>query len=68
MFMDVAGVWSDEIIGLVILLLALFILCTCLILVVKILNSVFKGHIALLMKKFVNANFPGNLLAFLRKF
>ena len=60
MFMNVAGVWSDWVIGLILLLIALFILCTCLVLIVKILNDIFKGHIAVVLKKFINSDFPGN--------
>jgi len=59
--MNVAGKWDDWVIGLVLLLIALFVLCTCLVLIVKILNSIFKGHIAVLLKRFVNADFPGNI-------
>lgn len=59
MFMDVAGVWQDWIIGLILLFIALFILCTCLVLIVKILASIFKGPIAVILKKFVNADIPG---------
>lgn len=57
--MDVAGVWKDWQIGLILLAIALLILCVCLVLIVKILNSIFKGHIAVVLKKFVNADFPG---------
>ena len=59
MFMKVAGVWADWVIGLILLFIALFVLCTCLVLIVKILNSIFKGHIAVILKKFINADFPG---------
>ncbi|XP_064651218.1 sodium-dependent phosphate transport protein 2B-like [Lineus longissimus] len=61
MFMDVAGVWSDEVIGAILLVLALLVLCSCLVIVVKILNSILKGSIANALKKFVNADLPGKL-------
>lgn len=64
--MNVAGIgddkWEDWVIGLILLFIALFVLCSCLILIVKILNNIFKGHIAVILKKFVNADFPGKLL------
>ena len=59
--MNVAGRWKDWVIGLILLFIALAILCTCLILIVKILNSMFKGHIAVVLKRFVYADFPGNI-------
>ena len=60
MFMNVAGVWEDWVIGLILLVITMVILCTCLVLIVKILNSIFSGHVAVLLKKFVNSDFPGN--------
>ncbi|XP_067930144.1 sodium-dependent phosphate transport protein 2B-like [Watersipora subatra] len=59
LFMNVAGKWDDWIIGLILLLVTLFILCSCLVLIVKLLNSIFAGHVAVLLKKFVNSDFPG---------
>ncbi|XP_064651076.1 sodium-dependent phosphate transport protein 2B-like isoform X2 [Lineus longissimus] len=61
MFMNVAGVWSDEAIGAILLFIALFILCACLVLIVKLLNSLLRGSIAKALKKFVNSDFPGKL-------
>lgn len=59
MFMKVAGIWEDWVIGLILLFFALFILCVCLVLIVKLLNSIFKGPIAVILKKFVNSDLPG---------
>ena len=46
------------------LVFALVLLCVCLVLVVKILNSLMKGKVSVLIKKFVNADFPGKLAYF----
>ena len=59
MFMNVAGHWKDWVIGLILPFIALAILITCLILMFKILNDMFKGHMAIVLKKFINADFPG---------
>ncbi|XP_075042194.1 sodium-dependent phosphate transport protein 2C [Mixophyes fleayi] len=49
---------SDIAVGLILLTASLLVLCTCLILIVKLLNSVLKGHIAHVIKKIINADFP----------
>ena len=59
MFMNVAGRWKDWAIGLILLFIALTVLITCLILMFKILNDMFKGSMAIVLKKFINADFPG---------
>ncbi|XP_074652262.1 sodium-dependent phosphate transport protein 2B-like isoform X1 [Tubulanus polymorphus] len=59
MFMNVAGIWDDNIIGAILLVISLFLLCLCLVLIVKTLNALLKGRIAIALKKFVNADFPG---------
>ncbi|XP_074652263.1 sodium-dependent phosphate transport protein 2B-like isoform X2 [Tubulanus polymorphus] len=59
MFMNVAGIWDDNIIGAILLVISLFLLCLCLVLIVKTLNALLKGRIAIVLKKFVNADFPG---------
>lgn len=51
--------WPDWAIGLVLLILSLIVLCFCLILLVKILQSLLKGAVRNLIFKMVNANFPG---------
>nr|DBA21225.1 TPA: hypothetical protein GDO54_017903 [Pyxicephalus adspersus] len=48
----------DIAVGFILLTAALLVLCTCLILIVKILNSVLKGQIAQVIKKIINADFP----------
>ena len=53
------GGWSDTTVGVILLLIALFILCVCLVCIVKILHSLLRGQMAILIRKFVNANFPG---------
>ncbi|XP_063791608.1 sodium-dependent phosphate transport protein 2C [Pseudophryne corroboree] len=49
---------SDIALGLILLTASLLVLCTCLILIVKLLNSVLKGHMAHIIKKIINADFP----------
>ena len=50
---------GDRLAGILLLCLSLFLLCLCLVAIVKLLNSVLKGKIAKLVKKVVNAEFPG---------
>ena len=54
-----ANTWSDTTVGIVLLVAALVVLCGCLICIVKTLNSLLKGKIAVIIKKFINAEFPG---------
>lgn len=49
---------SDPLAGTIILIGSLFVLCSCLILIVKILNSVLQGQIAVVIKKTLNAKIP----------
>ncbi|KAM4020846.1 sodium-dependent phosphate transport protein 2C isoform 1-T2 [Anomaloglossus baeobatrachus] len=49
---------SDIAVGFILLTASLLVLCTCLILIVKLLNSVLKGQIAHVIKKIINADFP----------
>ncbi|XP_073414380.1 sodium-dependent phosphate transport protein 2C [Dendrobates tinctorius] len=49
---------SDIAVGFILLAASLLVLCTCLILIVKLLNSVLKGQIAHVIKKIINADFP----------
>ncbi|XP_051821557.1 sodium-dependent phosphate transport protein 2B-like [Antechinus flavipes] len=49
---------SDSGIGLVLLFHSLLVLCICLLLIVKILNSMFKGHVAAVIQKTINKDFP----------
>ncbi|XP_069486320.1 sodium-dependent phosphate transport protein 2B-like [Ambystoma mexicanum] len=48
----------DLAIGLILLALSLLALCTCLILIVKLLNSMLKGQVAVVIKKVLNTDFP----------
>ncbi|NP_571699.1 solute carrier family 34 member 2a [Danio rerio] len=49
---------SDLAVGLILLAGSLLILCTCLICIVKLLNSMLKGQVAVVIKKIVNTDFP----------
>uniref|UniRef100_A0A672HYE5 Sodium-dependent phosphate transport protein 2B n=1 Tax=Salarias fasciatus TaxID=181472 RepID=A0A672HYE5_SALFA len=49
---------SDLAVGLILLALSLACLCTCLILIVKLLNSMLKGQVAVVIKKVLNTDFP----------
>ncbi|CAJ1063487.1 sodium-dependent phosphate transport protein 2A-like [Xyrichtys novacula] len=49
---------SDLAIGLILLSCSLLVLCSCLILLVKLLNSLLKGQVASAINKVVNTDFP----------
>ncbi|XP_028831592.1 solute carrier family 34 member 2a [Denticeps clupeoides] len=49
---------SDMVVGLILLASSLLVLCLCLILIVKLLNSMLKGQVALVIKKIINTDFP----------
>lgn len=44
----------DLAVGLILLGLSLLVLCTCLIFIVKLLNSMLKGQVAVVIKKVLN--------------
>ncbi|XP_048365556.1 sodium-dependent phosphate transport protein 2B isoform X2 [Sphaerodactylus townsendi] len=48
----------DSAVGVILLGLSLLVLCTCLIMIVKLLNSVLKGQVAKVIKKTLNTDFP----------
>ncbi|CAH2299935.1 sodium-dependent phosphate transport 2B isoform X1 [Pelobates cultripes] len=48
----------DLAVGLILLALSLFVLCLCLILIVKLLNSMLKGQVSVVIKKILNTDFP----------
>ncbi|XP_069600746.1 sodium-dependent phosphate transport protein 2B isoform X2 [Ranitomeya imitator] len=48
----------DLAVGLILLALSLFVLCMCLILIVKLLNSLLKGQVSVVIKKIINTDFP----------
>ena len=58
LFEGMVGSWSDEAAGLLMLVLALTILCTCLYLIVLILRSILKGRVAVWLHAVVNGNVP----------
>lgn len=51
--------WADWTIGLILLVVSVFLLCACLICLVKLLNSLFSDKISRFLKKTVNSEFPG---------
>ncbi|XP_046575606.1 LOW QUALITY PROTEIN: sodium-dependent phosphate transport protein 2A-like [Haliotis rubra] len=59
LFMGLYGKIDDIYIGAILLVISLAVLCICLVCIVKLLNALLKGQIALVIKKFVNADFPG---------
>lgn len=48
----------DLAVGLILLALSLIVLCLCLILIVKLLNSMLKGQVSVVIKKIINTDFP----------
>lgn len=50
---------SEVVCGIILLLCSLFVLCSCLILLVKTLSSLMRGPLANVVKKTINAEFPG---------
>ncbi|KAM8879011.1 solute carrier family 34 member 2a isoform 1-T2 [Spinachia spinachia] len=49
---------SDLAVGLILLALSMLVLCSCLVLIVKLLNSMLKGQVAAVIKKILNTDFP----------
>ncbi|XP_030583334.1 solute carrier family 34 member 2b [Archocentrus centrarchus] len=49
---------SELAVGLILLAGSLLVLCTCLILIVKLLNSMLKGQVAVMIKKVLNTDLP----------
>ncbi|CAM9473221.1 unnamed protein product [Lampetra planeri] len=49
---------EDLYVGLILLACSLLLLCTCLILIVKVLNTMLKGQIASVIRKVLNTDFP----------
>uniref|UniRef100_A0A4W3K9G9 Sodium-dependent phosphate transport protein 2A n=1 Tax=Callorhinchus milii TaxID=7868 RepID=A0A4W3K9G9_CALMI len=48
----------DLAVGLILLAVSLVVLCTCLVLIVKLLNSMLRGHVAKVIKWLINTDFP----------
>ncbi|GAB6031947.1 hypothetical protein CHUAL_010331 [Chamberlinius hualienensis] len=51
--------YDDIVIGAILLAISLIVLCSCLIFMVKILNSMLSGHVAMIIKRSINTDFPG---------
>ncbi|XP_067899344.1 sodium-dependent phosphate transport protein 2B-like isoform X5 [Heterodontus francisci] len=49
---------SDLVVGLILLAGSLVVLCTCLVLIVKLLNGMLRGQVAKAIKKVINTDFP----------
>ncbi|XP_051514040.1 sodium-dependent phosphate transport protein 2A-like [Myxocyprinus asiaticus] len=54
----VESAMSDLVIGLILLASSLMVLCTCLLLIVKVLNSILKGQVAKVIEGVINTDFP----------
>ena len=50
---------SDTEVGVILLVISIVLLCICLICIVKILRSMLRGQMAMIIKKIINADFPG---------
>ncbi|XP_039608821.1 sodium-dependent phosphate transport protein 2B-like [Polypterus senegalus] len=49
---------SDISVGIILLIFSILLLCTCLIVIVKVLHSLVKGKVAAVIRKTTNADFP----------
>ncbi|XP_020390431.2 sodium-dependent phosphate transport protein 2A-like [Rhincodon typus] len=49
---------SDLVVGLILLAGSLVVLCTCLVLIVKLLNAMLRGQVAKAIKNVINTDFP----------
>uniref|UniRef100_A0A667WYM9 Solute carrier family 34 member 2a n=1 Tax=Myripristis murdjan TaxID=586833 RepID=A0A667WYM9_9TELE len=56
LFVDVT--LPDLAVGLILLAVSLLVLCSCLVLIVKLLNSMLRGQVAVVIKKILNTDFP----------
>ena len=56
---------SDQAIGTILLILSLFVMCTALFFMVKVLNSMLQGPVATAVKKFVNPKFKNPVIQYL---
>lgn len=50
---------NEQLVGVLVLIIALFMLITCLVFMVKVLKSLLQGSMAGVIQKTINANFPG---------
>ena len=53
---------SDAVVGTILLITSLLILCTCLILIVKLLSSVLRGQVATVIKRTINTGKLASLI------
>ena len=51
--------WPEWGVGILLLAVSLLVLCSCLIIMVKILSSIFNGPVAKIIQKVVNSDLPG---------
>ncbi|XP_046851959.1 sodium-dependent phosphate transport protein 2B-like isoform X2 [Xenia sp. Carnegie-2017] len=52
---------KDSVVGFILLVVSITLLCICLVCIVKLLHSMLKGNLALMVRKTLNADFPGPL-------
>ena len=50
---------KDSLVGTILLVCSIAMLCFCLVCIVKLLHSMLKGNLALIVKRTINADFPG---------
>ena len=50
---------KDSLVGVILLVFSIALLCFCLVCIVKLLHSMLKGNLALVVKRTINADFPG---------
>ncbi|EDV27822.1 Sodium-dependent phosphate transport protein 2B [Trichoplax sp. H2] len=50
---------SDPVVGIILLFMSIVVLCGCLIMLVKCLQALLKGHVAKIIKRTINSDFPG---------
>ena len=50
---------EDSMVGVILLVISIVLLCFCLVCIVKLLHSMLRGNLALIIKKTINADFPG---------
>lgn len=51
--------FKDSVVGIILLVVSIALLCFCLICIVKLLHSMLRGNLAVVVKKTINADFPG---------
>lgn len=51
--------FKDSVVGIILLVVSIALLCFCLICIVKLLHSMLRGNLAVVVRKTINADFPG---------